>query len=342
MAQSETDVRLSVLDTSPIVQGSTARQALHNTLDLARFADELGYYRYWVPEHHSMRGVASSAPAVLVGQIADASARMRVGSGGVLLPHHAPLVVAEQFGTLEALHSGRIDLGLGRAPGGPPHAAAAIRGTRTLNDMSFGERLHELLSYFDPPEEQTVTAVPAVGNRPQVWILGSSTAGAELAGSVGLPYAFAHHLNPEGLEAVQVYRDSFQPSSMSQVPQIIVSVSVIAADTDERAEWLAGSTRLKVLSRVRGKRILLPSPEDAAAYPYTSADREEIAARSHSVVAGSPTTVRNKLEALLDETGADEIMVTTPVYNHSDRRRSYELLSSLTFSSATRALGVRI
>lgn len=331
MTPSEADLRLSVLDTSPIVQGSTARQALHNTLDLAQFTDNLGYHRYWVPEHHSMRGVASSAPAVLVARIADATHRMRVGSGGVLLPNHAPLVIAEQFGTLEALHPGRIDLGLGRAPGGPPHAVAAIRGAHPRTEKPFAEQLHELLGYFNPPENQTPTAVPAVGNKPNVWILGSSTASAELAGSIGLPYAFAHHLTPEGLEAVQVYKDSFQPSPISPTPQIIVSMSVIAADTDERAEWLAGSTRLKTLSRVRGKRILLPSPEDAVSYPYTSADREEIAARSHSVVVGSPTTVRSKLDSVLDDTGADEIMVTTPVYNHADRRRSYELLSSLAF-----------
>ncbi|GAA2797510.1 LLM class flavin-dependent oxidoreductase [Saccharopolyspora taberi] len=328
MPPPKTDLRLSVLDTSPIVQGSTARQALHNTVELARFAEELGYHRYWVPEHHSMRGVASSAPAVLVGRIAAATRRIRVGSGGVLLPHHAPLVVAEQFGTLEALHPGRIDLGLGRAPGGPPHAAAAIRGSRVPDDVPFGERLRELLSYFDPAEGQSVTAVPAVGNAPRVWILGSSAASAELAGSVGLPYAFAHHLNPEGLEAVRVYRDSFQPSPMSPAPQVMISVSVIAADTDERAEWLAGPARLKVFSRKRGNRILLPSPDDAAAYPYTSEDRAEIAARAHSVVVGSPATVRGRLESLVGETGADEVMVTTPVYHHADRLLSYELLAA--------------
>ncbi|MER7082180.1 luciferase family oxidoreductase, group 1 [Saccharopolyspora kobensis] len=319
-------MRLSVLDTSPIVQGSTARQALHNTVDLARFADSLGYHRYWVPEHHGMRGVASCAPAVLVARIADATDRIRVGSGGVLLPNHAPLIVAEQFGTLEALHPGRIDLGLGRAPGGPPRAAAAVRGART--SAPFAELLHELLGYFEPAAE-AVTAVPAVGNRPQVWVLGSGTASAELAGATGLPYAFAHHLNPGGLDAVQLYRDSFRPSPVAAEPQVLVSASVIAADTDEHAEWLAGSTRLKVLSRTRGNRILLPSPQDAAAHPYTCADREEIAARRHEVVVGSPATVRAELETVLTTTGADELMVTTPVYDHAERRRSYELLSAL-------------
>lgn len=320
-------MRLSVLDTSPIVQGSTAREALRNSVELARFADSLGYHRYWVPEHHSMRGVASSAPAVLVARIADATDRIRVGSGGVLLPNHAPLVVAEQFGTLEALHPGRIDLGLGRASGGPPHAVAAVRGA--AGDAPFAERLHELLGHFAPAEGRAVTAVPAVGNRPQVWILGSSRASAELAAAAGLPYAFAHHLNPGGLEAVQLYRDSFRPSPAAAEPQVLVSVSVITADNDEHAEWLAGSTRLKVLSRTRGTRILLPSPQDAATYPYTAADREEIAARRHQVVVGSPATVRGDLGTVLGATGAEEIMVTTPVYHHADRRRSYELLSAL-------------
>ncbi|MGW1682603.1 LLM class flavin-dependent oxidoreductase [Saccharopolyspora sp. NPDC002376] len=336
MARSENDVHLSVLDTSPIVQGSTARQALHNTVDLAELAEDLGYHRYWIPEHHSMRGVASSAPAVLAGQIATATRRIRVGSGGVLLPNHAPLVIAEQFGTLEALHPRRIDLGLGRAPGGPSHVIPAIRGAHAPGDVPFSDRLQELLGYFAPAENQAITAVPAVGNSPQVWILGSSTVSAELAGSAGLPYAFAHHLNPDGLQAVQLYQDTFRPSSISATPQILVSVSVIAADTDARAEWLAGSTRLKVLSRLRGNRIKLPSPEDAAAYPYTSEDREVIASHSHKVVVGSPPTVRDKLASIIAATGAGELMVTTPVFDHIARRRSYELLSTLTFNPTTK------
>jgi luciferase family oxidoreductase group 1 len=327
----QADVPVSVLDTSPIVHGSTARAALHNTVDLARLTDELGYHRYWVPEHHGMRGVASAATAVLVGRIADATRRIRVGAGGVLLPNHPPIVIAEQFGTLEALHPGRIDLGIGRAPGGNRRAAEVVRSERERTAKNFPEQLDELIGYFDPQEDDTVKAVPATGNRPPIWILGSSDVSAQLAGSLGLAYAFAHHLNPDGAAtAMHTYRETFQPSPLCLEPTTLVSVSVIAAETDERAEWLAGSTRLKVLSRVRGRRILLPSPDAAATYPYTGDDRAEIAARSGAVLVGSPDAVSKSLQAVLDTTGAHELMVTTPVYDHRDRRRSYELVSDLT------------
>ena len=295
-------MRLSVLDTSPIVAGATPSAALRNSVELAVLADSLGYHRYWVPEHHGMRGVASCAPAVLVGHLAGVTRRLRVGAGGVLLPNHAPLVVAEQFGTLAALYPGRIDLGIGRAPGGPPAAVAAVRP----RSEPFRVLLDELLGYFSGADG--VVAVPVLGgNVPAVWLLGSSGSSASLAGELGLPYAFAHHLNPAGLVG--------RPE--------LVSVSVIVAETDERAEYLAGSTRLKVLSRVRGKRILLPSPAEAAEFDYSEDDRREIAARSGSVFVGSPATVATSLRAL----DVDELMVTTPVFHHADRLRSYELLA---------------
>lgn len=321
---------VSVLDTSPIVHGSTARAALHNTVDLARLAEDLGYHRYWVPEHHGMRGVASAATAVIVGRLADATHRIRVGAGGVLLPNHPPIVIAEQFGTLEALHPGRIDLGVGRALGGGPCAAELVRTERERTAKTFPEQLDELLGYFDPQDDDAVRAVPAVGNRPPLWLLGSSDVSGQLAGSRGLPYAFAHHLNPDGAAAAtRTYREHFHPSPLYPSPTTLVSVSVIAAVTDERAEWLAGSTRLKVLSRIRGQRILLPSPDAAATYPYTENDRAEIAARSGAVLVGSPDTVTKALQRVLDTTGAQELMVTTPVYDHRDRRRSYEFVSDL-------------
>jgi luciferase family oxidoreductase group 1 len=322
-------VRLSVLDTSPIVAGSTPRQARHNTVDLAVLADALGYHRYWVPEHHGMRGVASCAPAVLVGHLANATRRLRVGAGGVLLPNHAPIVVAEQFGTLEALHPGRIDLGLGRAPGGPWPAVNAVRAEAERNGKTFRQQLDELRSYFTPVEDASPQAIPVLGgNVPPMWLLGSSTTSAELAGELGLPYAFAHHLNPAGAgAAIRVYRERFRPSGRTATPTTLVSVSVIAAADDEHAEWLAGSTRLKVLSRVRGNRILLPSPEDAATYPYSDSDRADIAARAGGVLVGSQETVAKRLRTVLDDTGADELMVTTPLYYHADRRRSYELMA---------------
>jgi luciferase family oxidoreductase group 1 len=321
-------VRLSVLDTSPIVHGSTPRQALHNTVDLAVLADGLGCHRYWVPEHHGMRGVASSAPAVLVGHLANATSRIRVGAGGVLLPNHAPVVVAEQFGTLAALHPGRIDLGAGRAPGGPRHAVDAVPPQPERAAQTFREQLAELRAYLTDARSQ---AIPVLGgNVPPVWLLGSSADSARLAGELGLPYAFAHHLNPSGAgEAVHAYEDSFRPSGTTATPTTLVSVAVIAAEDDERAEWLAGPTRLKVLSRVRGTRILLPSPEEAAAHPYTDDDRAELTARAGSVLTGGPDTVAKHLRAVLDDTGTGELMVTTPVYHHADRRRSYEILAAV-------------
>lgn len=326
----QADVPVSVLDTSPIVRGSTARAALDNTVDLVRLAEDLGYHRYWVPEHHGMRGVASAATAVIVARIADATRRIRVGAGGVLLPNHAPLIIAEQFGTLEALHPGRIDLGIGRALGGSPRTAELVRSERERTAKSFPEQLGELMGYFDPQDDTQVRAVPAVGNRPPIWILGSSDTSGTLAGSLGLPYAFAHHLNPDAAAAAtRTYRESFHPSPQCPSPTTLVSVSVITADTDDHAEWLAGSTRLKVLSRIRGRRILLPHPDDAANYPYTDDDRAEIAARSSSVLVGSPDTVTKALQTVLDTTAADELMVTTPIYGHDDRRRSYELVSDL-------------
>jgi luciferase family oxidoreductase group 1 len=326
-------VRLSVLDTSPIVSGSTARQALLNTGDLAVLADELGYHRYWVPEHHSMRGVASSVPAVLAGHLADMTRRIRVGAGGVLLPNHPPIVVAEQFGTLAALHPGRIDLGIGRALGGPRRAANAVRSEPERTAKSFRQQIEELLAYFHPAENQDVRAIPAAENAPPIWILGSSAASARLAAALRLAYAFAHHLNPgEAVDAVRGYRHLSRCSRPPTTLPAILSVSVIAAETDERAEWLAGPIRLKLLSRAHGQRILLPSPQEATTHPYTDADRAEIAARSGDILVGSPDTVRKHLQSLLDNTGADELMVTTPVHDHKDRRRSYELLSTIASS----------
>jgi luciferase family oxidoreductase group 1 len=295
-------MRLSVLDTSPIVQGATPKQALENTVDLAVLADSLGYHRYWVPEHHGMRGVASSAPAVLVGHLATVTSRIRVGAGGVLLPNHAPVVVAEQFGTLEALHPGRIDLGIGRAPGG---SAAAVAAVRPATERPFRSQLAELLAYLN--EEVHPPAVPVLGgNAPPVWLLGSSPDSAALAAELGLPYAYAHHLTGRTM--------------LLSHPTSLVSVSVIAAEDDDRAEWLAGSIRLKVLSRRRGNRILLPSPEEAAAHPVHA---------EHDVIVGGPTTVRTHLQKIIDETGTTELMVTTPVYDHGARRRSYELVAAI-------------
>ncbi|MCE3552237.1 LLM class flavin-dependent oxidoreductase [Pseudonocardia sp. RS11V-5] len=314
-------VPLSVLDTSPIVAGSTAAEALHRTLDLARLVDDLGYHRYWVPEHHGMRGVACAATAVVVGRIAAATTRIRVGSGGVLLPNHAPLVVAEQFGTLEIFHLGRIDLGVGRALGGRRPVVDLVRGEQSRTAFPFREQLAQLLDHF-----RSGPAVPAVGHRPEVWLLGSSRTSAELAGALGLPYAFAAHLNPAGAaEAVGTYRTAF----VGAAPRVLLGVPVIAADTDARAEWLAASIALKVLDRARGERRLLPTAEEANAYPYTAEDRAVIRERLAGHVVGSAATVQDALQRLVDDTGADELMITTPVHDHIARRRSYEICGTL-------------
>ena len=316
-------MRVSVLDTSPIVAGSTAREALRRTVDLAELADELGYHRYWLPEHHSMRGVASAAPAVAVARIADVTSRIRVGAGGVLLLNHPPLVVAEQFGTLAAFHPGRIDLGLGRALGGPQRVAAALNPGPA---DSFPARLEELLTYF-ADSDQPLRATPALGNVPDVWLLGSSTASAYLAAELGLPYAFAYHLRPaEAAAATRIYRERFRPGRIAE-PSIVVSVAVVAAATEERAEWLARSIRAKALSRSRGERILLPRPEDAVVDP---------AVGPGPVLAGAPAALRNSLRTVIAETGADELMITTPVHDHEERKRSYALVREISDALSTR------
>ncbi|MFD4639920.1 LLM class flavin-dependent oxidoreductase [Lentzea sp. NPDC058436] len=286
-------MRLSVLDTSPIVQGSTPREALRDTADLAELAEELGFHRYWVPEHHGMRGVASSAPAVLVAHLASITSRLRVGSGGVLLPNHPPLVVAEQFGTLAALHPGRIDLGVGRAPGGAPSVVSALR----RSDQPYRAQLLELQSLLTPA---STVAVPVM-DVPDLWLLGSSPGTSALASELGVPLAFARHLNP----GVSCAAD-------------LVSVAVICAEDDERAEWLAGPIRTKVRSRREGTRILLPPPNGLEPLPDDG-----------RVLVGGPAAITQKLQAVLEETGTSELMITSPIYHHADRRRSYELVAGI-------------
>jgi len=324
------DVPLSVLDLSPVSKGSGAAAALRNTLDLARATEALGYHRYWLAEHHNMPGIASSATVVLIGHVADATERIRVGSGGIMLPNHAPLVVAEQFGTLEAFHPGRIDLGIGRAPGTDQRTALALRGPGGLSAENFPEQLTELLAYFEPSDTRAVNAVTAEGNRPPVWLLGSSGFSAQLAGVLGLPFSFAHHFAAENtLPAVQLYRDNFRPSEALAEPYVMLGTSVVVAETDEQAQFLAGPSGLTFLSLRRGRPIPLPTPEEAATYPYTDVDRAFLADRFSSSVIGSPETVRKDLEQLLADTGANELMVTTMVHGHADRVRSYELLADL-------------
>ncbi|MFI6521022.1 LLM class flavin-dependent oxidoreductase [Spirillospora sp. NPDC050679] len=320
-------VPFSVLDLAPVASGSTSAQALRNTLDLARRTEALGYHRYWLAEHHTMPGIASSATSVLIGQVAAATERMRIGSGGIMLPNHAPMVVAEQFGTLEALYPGRIDLGLGRAPGTDQATARALRRSPdALSVDDFPEQVHELSGYFD--ERSTVT--PAAGNRPPIWLLGSSGYSARLAGLLGLPFAFAHHFSAENtLPALELYRESFRPSEALAKPYAMIAVSVTAAEDDDTARVLAAPQALSFLKLRLGRPGPLPTPEEAASYPYTPLDRDMIEARLAAQVVGGPEGVRQQMDLLLKRTEADEVMVTTMVYEHADRLRSYELLAGL-------------
>ncbi|HEY1573837.1 MAG TPA: LLM class flavin-dependent oxidoreductase [Pseudonocardiaceae bacterium] len=329
-------VPLSVLDLAPVGTGSTSAQALRATIDLARHVERLGYHRFWLAEHHNMPGIASSAPAVLIGQVAAATSTMRVGSGGVMLPNHPPLVVAEQFGMLTALHPDRIDLGLGRAPGTDPRTAQALRRSAApLSADDFPQQLGELIRYFraDPDAgiaDGGVHAIPAAGNQPPVWLLGSSGYSAQLAGMLGLPFAFAHHFSAANtLPAAELYRRTFQPSPALERPYLMIAAAVIAAEDDERAEWLAGPTGLSFVRLRQGRPGLLPSPEEAAAYHYTEVDKAVLDDRRTGTIVGGPDTVRKGIETLLTATEADELMITTMMHDPADRLRSYELLAGL-------------
>ncbi len=328
--------KLSILDLAPVADGTTAIEALAASTDLARHAEAWGYRRYWVAEHHNMPGIASSSPAVLLAHLAAATSTIRVGSGGVMLPNHAPLVVAEQFGTLAALHPGRIDLGLGRAPGTDPVTASALRrgaGGHAADD--FPDQLGLLLAFLrdDLPAEHpcaSIRAVPHAPVPPEPWLLGSSGYSAQVAAFLGLPFAFAHHFSPANtLPALELYRSRFRASEVLSEPYALVGVAVVCADTDEEAQYLHGSTRLSMLRLRTGRPGPLPTPAEAASFPYTPAEEAIVAAATGSHLVGSPRSVEGALEELLATTGADEAMVTTSVHDRSARLHSYELLAPL-------------
>jgi luciferase family oxidoreductase group 1 len=331
-----TTIPFSVLDVATITEGADVATALRNSIALAARAEALGYQRYWVAEHHNMPGIASSAPGVLIAHIADATSTLRVGSGGVMLPNHAPLVIAEQFGMLEALHPGRIDLGIGRAPGTDPVTAHALR--RSANPLSaedFPQQLGELIGFFSGRFPEThpysaITAVPGLGYMPDIWLLGSSDFSARLAGLLGLPFSFAHHFSSGNtLTALAEYRSSFRPSTVLEEPYAMVAVSVTCADTDERAQWLAGPSRLSFVRMRTGHPGRLPSPETAAEHRYSPAEQYVLDGRAVGQIVGGPEAVRAQLAELIEQTQADEIMVTTTVYDPQDRVHSYELVAAI-------------
>jgi luciferase family oxidoreductase group 1 len=325
---------LSVLDLSPITTATPGSAALHNSLDLARLADRLGYTRYWLAEHHNLASIASSAPEIMIGQIAAATAHIRVGSGGVMLVNHAPLMVAERFKVLEALFPGRIDLGLGRAPGTDQVTSYALRRRQDSREGDeFLERFQELIllergGFPEGHPFRNVHAVPADVALPPVWLLGSSGYSAELAAAVGMGFAFAYHFAEyDAASAMQTYRAHFKPSETLREPYAILGTAVIAADSDAEAERIATSADLHFVRRALGEYLPLASPEEAAAYAYTPIDRERIARQRERLVIGGIDNVKSRLLALIEATGADELMITTMTYDHAARRRSYELLA---------------
>ena len=322
-------VPLSILDLVPVATGTSATDALGHSTRLIRRAEQLGFHRYWVAEHHAMPGIASSSPPVLIAHLAGATERIRVGSGGVMLPNHRPLIVAEQFGTLEALHPGRIDLGIGRAPGTDPKTAAAIRGISASQlgaPDDFPDHLVELAAYFRGDAD--VLAVPAAGNAPAMWLLGSSGYSAQVAGMLGLPFAFAHHFSAENtLPALALYRENFRPSAMLTEPYALVAASVFCADTDQAAQDLALPAALQFLRLRLGQPGPVPSPDEVAAFDWTEQARAFVEHRQADQIIGSPDTVRAGVEDLVRRTGADELMVTTSTFRGQDRLRSYELLA---------------
>ncbi|WP_246945143.1 LLM class flavin-dependent oxidoreductase [Bacillus pinisoli] len=327
------DTPISVLDLSPIVEGSSPAVSLQHTLDLARHTEQWGYKRFWLAEHHNMPGIASSATSIVIGHVAQGTSTIRVGSGGIMLPNHAPLVIAEQFGTLESLYPGRIDLGLGRAPGTDQLTLQALRRDPRSNGQDFPEQLAELRAYFNPSlsNHAHVKAVPGEGLNVPIWLLGSSGYSAQLAGQLGLPFAFASHFAPQNtVGALNLYRSYFKPSEVLDKPYAMVGVNVVAADTTEVAQKLATSMQLSFLGLIRNKPGKLPAPvEDIEAF---CSEHEKLALRERldSSIVGDPNTVEQKLQAFLDKTEADEIIINSMIYDHSARLRSYKIVAELT------------
>jgi luciferase family oxidoreductase group 1 len=326
-------VPLSVLDLSPVAAGSSGAQSLCNSLDLATLAERLGFTRYWVAEHHNLPSIASTAPEIMIGQIAAITNRMRVGSGGVMLPNHAPLMVAERFKVLEALFPDRIDLGLGRAPGTDPVTSYALRRRQDSGEDDFLERFQELMLFANNafPEKHpfhAIRAMPAEVRLPPVWLLGSSGYSAQLAAMIGSGFAFAHHFAEyDATAAMLSYRQNFQPSAARPSPYAILACAVVCADTDAAAEQLAATLDLNFVRRRRGEYLPLASPQEAQRYPYTEEERRLIAHNRKRLFVGSKETVRALLEQMIAGSRADELMVTTMLYDHAARRRSYELLA---------------
>jgi luciferase family oxidoreductase group 1 len=323
-------IPFSVLDLAPIVAGGTATESFRNTLDLAQHAERWGYNRFWLAEHHNMVGIASAATAVVIGYVAGGTERIRVGAVGVMLPNHPPLVIAEQFGTLEALYSGRIDLGLGRAPGSDRLTTQALRRD-PMSAESFPQDVIELMSYFrEAVPGQAVRAVPGAGLDVPIWLLGSSTFSAQLAAMLGLPFAFASHFAPDQMmQALRLYREGFKPSEALDHPYAMLGVSMVAADTDRDAERLATSLQQQFLGIQRGRPSQLQPPVESMDGLWAEWEKSAVDNTLRQAIIGGPRRVREKLEAFIAQTGADELMLTSHIYDHGARLHSYEIVAEL-------------
>jgi luciferase family oxidoreductase group 1 len=322
--------RYSILDLAFIPDGSTPGDALRNSLDLAQHAERWGFERFWLAEHHNMSGIASAATAVAIGYVASGTKTIHVGAGGIMLPNHAPLIIAEQFGTLESLYPGRIDLGLGRAPGTDQLTLRALR-RNPMSAERFPDDVLELQAFFEPSaENQAVQAVPGAGLNVPLWILGSSLFGARLAAVLGLPYAFASHFAPTALlQAIEIYRSEFRPSKQLEQPYVMAGVNVIAANTDQEARRLFTSAQQQFTNLVRGKPGRLRPPIDDIDVYWTPEEAVHVSGMLKYAFAGSETTVRSGLQAFVESTGVDELMVVSAIYDHVSRLRSYELLANV-------------
>jgi len=324
----ESMIPLSILDLAPIVEGATPADALRNSLDLARHVERLGFTRYWVAEHHNMRGIASAATSVVIGHLAGGTSKIRVGAGGIMLPNHSPLVIAEQFGTLDALYPGRIDLGLGRAPGTDQLTVRALRRD-FANAEEFPQDVLELQALLGPIEEgQRIVAVPGANSNVPLWILGSSLYGAQLAAMLGLPYAFASHFAPNDLlPALEVYRSTFRPSAQLQKPYAMARAHVVAADTDAAARRLFTSVQQQFTNMVRNRRGKMQPPIDDIETYWSPMEKAQASGMLRYAIVGGPAEIRRGLDEFIALTGVDEMMVVTAIYDHPARKRSYEILA---------------
>ena len=320
-------INASILDLCPVTQGSTPAEALRNSLDLIQHAERFGYHRYWVAEHHNMRGIASAATSVVIGYLAGGTSTIKVGSGGVMLPNHAPLVIAEQFGTLASLYPGRIELGLGRAPGTDQATAHALRRTLNGNIDDFPRDVAELQLFLgDPIEQQRVFAVPGMGTKVPLWILGSSTYGAQLAAMMGLPYAFASHFAPEQMmQAIAIYRDRFEPSAQLAEPYVMLGYNVCAADSDDEAAYLRSSSLRSLIARRKGQPAQLGPPVEDFEARLEPLDRAILQSAGQLVAVGGKASVKQQMQSFLDQTGADELILVSSIFEHEKRVRSYEI-----------------